>query len=98
MPRRNAFVENFPLNPTSSTRFFSGVFGAKKASHFPIFPIIFKVMGFWINEIPTLRLREEPKRRVYWITRDEAARLINALPDHIVRQSSLCQPGFGWRM
>lgn len=49
-------------------------------------------MGFWINEIPTLRFREEPKRRVYWITRDEAARLINALPDHIVPMAESSLP------
>lgn len=37
----------------------------------------------WLDTIPTLRLREEPKRRVRWITQDEAARLLAALPDHV---------------
>lgn len=37
----------------------------------------------WLDAIPALRLREEPKRRVRWITPDEAKRLLEALPAHV---------------
>lgn len=37
----------------------------------------------WLDAIPALRLREEPKRRVRWITPDEACRLLAALPPHV---------------
>ena len=37
----------------------------------------------WLDAIPTLRLREEPKRRVRWITQEEATRLLAELPEHV---------------
>jgi integrase len=37
----------------------------------------------WIDRIPKVRLLPEPKRRIRFITRDEAARLIAVLPKHL---------------
>ncbi len=37
----------------------------------------------WIDHIPNIRLLPEPKRRIRWITRDEADRLIAELPEHL---------------
>ncbi len=37
----------------------------------------------WIDSVPYVRLLPEPKRRIRWLTEDEAARLIKALPEHI---------------
>ena len=37
----------------------------------------------WSDRIPKVRLLPEPKRRIRWITPDEARRLIDALPDHL---------------
>jgi integrase len=37
----------------------------------------------WVDRIPKVRMLPEPKRRVRWITREEADRLLNALPGHI---------------
>jgi integrase len=37
----------------------------------------------WINSIPRIRLYPEPRKRVRFITRDEAARLIMELPLHL---------------
>lgn len=37
----------------------------------------------WIDRVPHVHMLPEPKRRIRWITRDEADRLIAALPDHL---------------
>jgi len=37
----------------------------------------------WLDKAPMFRMLGEPKRRIRWITRDEASRLIAALPDHL---------------
>lgn len=37
----------------------------------------------WIDHIPNIRMLPEPKRRIRWITRDEADRLIAELPEHL---------------
>ena len=37
----------------------------------------------WLDKAPTIRMLPEPKRRIRWITRDEADRLIAALPSHL---------------
>jgi integrase len=37
----------------------------------------------WLDRTPRVRMLPEPKRRVRWITRDEADRLIAALPRHL---------------
>jgi integrase len=37
----------------------------------------------WIDQIPKVRLYREAKKRVRWITRDEAAALLEALPLHL---------------
>lgn len=37
----------------------------------------------WLHHIPKVRLYRESTRRVRWITRDEAARLLSALPPHL---------------
>lgn len=36
----------------------------------------------WIDRCPFLRLYPEPKRRIRWITPDQARRLLAALPEH----------------
>jgi len=38
----------------------------------------------WIDRVPRIRMLPEPKRRVRWITREEADRLIEVLPKHLV--------------
>jgi len=37
----------------------------------------------WLDRVPKVRMLPEPKRRIRWITKDEAERLINVLPDHL---------------
>ncbi len=37
----------------------------------------------WLDKAPVLRMLPEPKLRVRWLTRPEAARLIGELPDHL---------------
>lgn len=37
----------------------------------------------WIERMPRVRLYPEPKRRVRWITREEATKLLAALPPHL---------------
>lgn len=37
----------------------------------------------WLDKVPKIRLLPEPSRRIRWITREEASRLIDELPDHL---------------
>jgi len=37
----------------------------------------------WLEHIPKVKLYPEPKKRVRWITREEAARLLKELPLHL---------------
>ena len=37
----------------------------------------------WIDRVPAVRMLPEPKKRVRWITRNEADRLVEALPIHL---------------
>lgn len=37
----------------------------------------------WLERVPRVRMLPEPKRRIRWITKDEAGRLIRALPSHL---------------
>jgi integrase len=37
----------------------------------------------WLERVPRIRMLPEPKRRVRWLTRDEAHRLLVALPTHL---------------
>jgi integrase len=36
----------------------------------------------WLDRVPKVRMLQEPKRRVRWLTREEADRLVAALPEH----------------
>ena len=59
----------------------------------------------WIDKIPTIRPYPEPRKRIRWITREEAARLVRELPPHLaemarfslatgLRQQNVC--GLTW--
>src|SRR5690606_38419926 len=37
----------------------------------------------WVDKVPRVKLYPEPRKRIRWITRDEAARLIAELPPHL---------------
>ncbi len=37
----------------------------------------------WIDRVPRVRMFKEPKKRIRWITREEATRLLNELPEHL---------------
>ncbi len=37
----------------------------------------------WLDKAPTVRMLPEPKRRIRWITREEAERLLAQLPQHL---------------
>lgn len=37
----------------------------------------------WLDKAPVFRLPPEPTRRIRWLTREEAQRLISALPEHL---------------
>jgi len=37
----------------------------------------------WIDRHPKIKLLPEPKRRIRWLTQDEASRLISELPPHL---------------
>jgi len=43
----------------------------------------------WLDTIPRIRLYPEPKKRVRWITREEAAKLIAELPPHLADMATL---------
>ena len=37
----------------------------------------------WLDRVPKVRMLQEAKRRIRWITRDEADRLMAAVPEHV---------------
>jgi len=37
----------------------------------------------WLDKVPRIRMLPEPKRRVRWLTRAEAGRLLAELPEHL---------------
>ena len=37
----------------------------------------------WIDKHPSIKLLPEPKKRIRWLTHDEATRLISELPEHL---------------
>jgi len=37
----------------------------------------------WLDRVPKVPMLPEPKRRIRWITREEAERLMSELPDHL---------------
>jgi len=37
----------------------------------------------WITKAPRVRMLPEPKRRIRWLTREEADRLIGAISEHL---------------
>jgi integrase len=37
----------------------------------------------WLDKVPRFKLLPEPKRRVRWLTREAAGRLISELPEHL---------------
>jgi integrase len=37
----------------------------------------------WLDRAPAVRMLPEPKRRIRWLTHEEAARLIRELPEHL---------------
>ena len=41
----------------------------------------------WIEKAPVIRLLPEPKRRVRWLTREEADRLLAQLPEHLAEMA-----------
>jgi integrase len=60
----------------------------------------------WIERAPHVRMLPEPKRRIRWITREEADRLLDELPDHLrdmvaftlstgLREANVC--GLTWQ-
>lgn len=50
----------------------------------------------WIDRVPRIRMLPEPKRRVRWITHEEADRLIAVLPKHLM-PAVKCSLGTGLR-
>lgn len=42
----------------------------------------------WIDHIPTIRFRKQNNKRIRWITREEAVRLLNELPPHLKAMAS----------
>lgn len=41
----------------------------------------------WIERAPVIRLLPEPKRRIRWLNRDEADRLVSSLPEHLAEMA-----------
>ncbi len=41
----------------------------------------------WIERAPVIRLLPEPRRRIRWLTRDEADRLVACLPEHLAEMA-----------
>lgn len=37
----------------------------------------------WLDTVPSVRLLPEPKKRLRWLTHDEAAKLLKELPEHL---------------
>lgn len=46
----------------------------------------------WVDRIPAIRLQPNPVRRIRWLKREEADRLLSALPPH---QAALVRFGHG---
>ncbi len=42
----------------------------------------------WLDKAPVVRLLPEPKRRVRWLTKNEAQRLLSELPEHLFEMVS----------
>ncbi len=42
----------------------------------------------WMDRVPAVRMLPEPKRRIRWLTRAEAGRLIAELPEHLAEMAS----------
>ncbi|MEO8444768.1 MAG: tyrosine-type recombinase/integrase, partial [Gammaproteobacteria bacterium] len=51
----------------------------------PVRAILRKAAGDWewLTRAPTVRMLPEPKRRIRWLSREEAGRLIQELPKHL---------------
>ena len=43
----------------------------------------------WIDKYPRIKLLPEPKRRIRWITREDAQRLLDELPEHLAEMVRL---------
>lgn len=41
----------------------------------------------WLDRVPKIKLLPEPNRRIRWITREEAERLIPELPEHLAQMA-----------
>jgi integrase len=41
----------------------------------------------WLDKIPKVKLLSEPKRRIRWLTHEEAAQLIAELPEHLANMA-----------
>ena len=41
----------------------------------------------WIDRAPAVRMLREPKRRIRWLTHEEAQRLIEELPEHLAEMA-----------
>jgi integrase len=41
----------------------------------------------WLDQVPAVRRLAQPKRRVRWLTREEAARLLAELPEHLAEMA-----------
>ena len=37
----------------------------------------------WLDTVPTVKLLPEPKKRLRWLTQQEARRLLEELPEHL---------------
>jgi predicted NUDIX family NTP pyrophosphohydrolase len=44
----------------------------------------------WLDRVPKVRMLPESKRCIRWITKDEAERLMAALPDHLAAMVRKC--------
>jgi excisionase family DNA binding protein len=54
-------------------------------SHYPARALLRKAVNDWewMDKVPRIRMLPEPRRRIRWITREEADRLLAELPEHL---------------
>lgn len=81
-----ARIDRDVLDRVWSARKAEGVSNATVNRTMEVVRAVLRMAAFeweWLDRVPKVRMLPEPKRRVRWITRDEAARLIATLPAHL---------------
>ncbi len=81
-----ASIDRARLDQIMATRKAEGVANATVNRTLEVVRAVLRKAAYeweWIDKAPRLRMLPEPKRRIRWITREEAAKLLAELPKHL---------------